>query len=232
MKSHRPASGMNCPYAGQESVGGASVAEDVTCPVFLASCFFGGKGKKQEAARAKLSLHPHTWAILPNSVAGCAFTCFPAGHTPPISPPRGPRLAQGLATHAVTAANATHHEGITTRYSAVGPPVTTHLLRVCTVLRPSPPLLSWMNHLPGSGERVHGPSDQVTRVTDAGRGWGRYCTWAQREGRRAALPRRGRAQRSFGANKGIGAHACLFSTLLCGGPRYCSRLEVWEEKEK
>lgn len=99
----------------------------------------------------------------------------------------------------------------------------------CTVPHPSPSLLSWMNHLPGSGERVHGPSDQVTKVTEGGRGWERYCTWAQR---RAALPRRGRAQRSFGANKGrISAHACLFSTLCVGGLDIAHGWR-WEEKEK
>lgn len=75
---------------------------------------------------------------------------------------------------------------------------------------------------------MHGPSDQVTKVTEGGRGWERYCTWAQR---RAALPRRGRAQRSFGANKGISARACLFSTFCVGGLDIAHGWR-WEEKEK
>lgn len=111
--------------------------------VLLRSCLlaFGGQAKAQ-GRHGGFSPDPLSLAIHSSSIPWLAFTCFrPTTHSCHFSASGAAAGSQGAATHAVTAANATHHEGITTRYSR--PLVTTLPLWVHVLYLSSPPLLSY-----------------------------------------------------------------------------------------
>lgn len=191
---------MNCPHAGQRVREQSQKPECVTrrLPSMLLACCSGGPGsslgKPREETARKLSLGPpHLGHSTHFRVAG--FHMFPSGHTAPISPPRGPRLGQGLApTRPPLQPQHTKGEDHHPLPQATGhhlPPVGT-----CTF---TPPLLTLIRDEPLARERGASawPDGSVTGVTDREHGWERYCTRTQR---RAALPRRRTsAQRSFGA---------------------------------
>lgn len=148
----RQASGMNCPYAGHESESRASVGGGRYMPVFLASCFLAAKKGKTRGGRGKLSLHPHTWPLSPIpwlALLSHVSSRPHASHFSASGAAAGPRPGQPTRSPLQL-----QHTPRGSSPATPGPLVTTLPLFVHV---PFPSLLSWMNHLPGSGERVHGP---------------------------------------------------------------------------